>query len=730
MKKSIFTFLGVLSLGATVANAQHACGFDIVHKNLLQADPQLQEAEQLYNARFNEFLKTANLNQYKSGGLNKKKTVKYIIPVVFHVLHNNGSENISDAKIKDEITILNEFFSGTSAFSERVRPVFSDILADVQIEFRLAKKDPNGACTNGINRVVTPLTVKGNDDVKKLIGWDPQRYLNVWVVQTISINSSFPVGGYAYKPTSHPGSRFEGLMAAASSIGNISTINADQRNTVTHEIGHYLGLDHPFNGDSCDVNGDFVDDTPPVYFKPNAVTFTRNECGNLNYNSCSADNPDLPDQYENIMDYFSGPCSGFMFTLGQAARMHFTLDNYRKNLWSAENLVATGVNETGTITCAPKASFSVVNMSELGVTCTGSSLLFKDNSHNATVTGWQWNFGEGATPATFSGQNPPAVIYATPGKKTVSLTASNTSGENTYTATNFIEVSPVAAASSNIIYADWDYENNFLQNGWVLHNEAGDAWKRTNAAAYSGSHSLMVEAISTRKGFTYSLISPSYDFSQSTTPYLSFYYSFAANDAGNNFVSYDALKVYISKNCGQTWQEVQSVEPTQSVTTTNPLAGFNPTLSNMFNFVPINKLQWNSFNLPAAKISKDPNIRFKIAFTNQGGNNFYIDELVSGFNTSTKEVTETITGLSVYPNPSSGDQVNLNLQASAKGRLSISVLDITGKKVADITNREVEAGSISETIHIRENNLSTGVYLIQVEMGGSSLLRKLVVSPR
>ena len=82
MKKSIFTFLGIISLGATVVNAQHACGFDIVHKNLLQADPQLQQAEQLYNARFNEFLKTANLNQYKSGGLNKKKTVKYIIPYI------------------------------------------------------------------------------------------------------------------------------------------------------------------------------------------------------------------------------------------------------------------------------------------------------------------------------------------------------------------------------------------------------------------------------------------------------------------------------------------------------------------------------------------------------------------------------------------------------------------------------------------------------------------------
>ncbi|MEX1131791.1 MAG: hypothetical protein WEC15_01075, partial [Flavobacteriales bacterium] len=121
----------------------------------------------------------------------------YVISVVFHVIHNNGPENISDEQLYDAIRVLNNDFNKLNTDWPGVRPEFLDIVADVGIEFRLARKDPQGNCTNGITRTVSQLTYSGDQAMKDLIQWPRNRYLNVWVAA-----SANGAAGYTYRPGS------------------------------------------------------------------------------------------------------------------------------------------------------------------------------------------------------------------------------------------------------------------------------------------------------------------------------------------------------------------------------------------------------------------------------------------------------------------------------------------------------------------------------------------------
>jgi hypothetical protein len=95
----------------------------------------------------------------------------FVIPVVFHIIHANGIENISDAQIQDAVRVLNEDFNRQNSDWDAVRPEFLDRVADVGIEFRLAQLDPFGNCTNGITRTVSNATFAGDFDMTQLIQW-------------------------------------------------------------------------------------------------------------------------------------------------------------------------------------------------------------------------------------------------------------------------------------------------------------------------------------------------------------------------------------------------------------------------------------------------------------------------------------------------------------------------------------------------------------------------------
>ena len=115
----------------------------------------------------------AYLKDFKSFG--NKSAVK-IIPIVFHVFHNGGSENVSKERILEQVEILNKDFRRLNADTASTNPIYKGIAADCQIEFRLAKIDPNGNCTDGIVRFQTDQTFNADNPIKALSAWPNNKY--------------------------------------------------------------------------------------------------------------------------------------------------------------------------------------------------------------------------------------------------------------------------------------------------------------------------------------------------------------------------------------------------------------------------------------------------------------------------------------------------------------------------------------------------------------------------
>jgi len=333
----VFLLFSINSFGQSVV----PCYTDELYVKSINENPLLRIEEERGNQIARDYASKFSL--LKAG------TVIYI-PVVFHIIHKNSTENITQAQINDCIRVMNEDFrkkagtnGGTSTDTRSV---------DAEIEFRLAQFDPNGQPTDGVNRIYNATeTIDGTDATKALKYWDSNKYFNIWVVNIIN-SSSVPSGsiilGYAQFPFSRNSKpTTDGIIVRADQIGNIGMGQTGQAGrTVTHEAGHWCGLYHPFQGgcvggttSSCASQGDQICDTPPVAASTNGCPTSQN--------SCSNDVPDLPDNVKNYMDYADGTCMN-MFTSGQSVRMKSQMSTYRANIYSTNNLSAAGINADGT----------------------------------------------------------------------------------------------------------------------------------------------------------------------------------------------------------------------------------------------------------------------------------------------------------------------------------------------------------------------------------------------
>ena len=345
MKRKVLSLL-VLSLALNVQAQQPLfCGFDLVVEKLEATHPGTHAA---CTAFYDE------LPKYASSGA---RTAVYQVPVVFHVVWNTEAQNVPDDVIFDQLAILNEDYRRLNPNASETREIFLPVASDTQIEFYLADTDPDGNPTSGINRVQTAresfefdlfaqdITL---DEVKFSAtggadAWDTDHYINVWVC---NIGASFPgaqIFGFAYPPDGAPNweglfpepiaDEVEGVVVHYTTVGSNNPAAGDDNfpgneggRTLTHEMGHYLGLRHTwgdafFGGCSAD---DGIEDTPNI----NA---NNNFACNFNANTCNDGDGDLPDMGENYMDYNQDECLN-LFTIGQRAAMRFVLENFREEL--------------------------------------------------------------------------------------------------------------------------------------------------------------------------------------------------------------------------------------------------------------------------------------------------------------------------------------------------------------------------------------------------------------
>jgi hypothetical protein len=254
------------------------------------------------------------------------RVAPYKIAVVVHVVHNlaKPAEKISVAQVNSQIAVLNRDYRATNPDKSKTPAVFAGLVADPMIEFSLATKDPSGNPTNGITYTETHSTSFSDrgDPVKYkskggIAAWNTKKYLNIWVC-TLSDG----LLGYAQFPGGP--SATDGVVILNTAFGTNGSAKApfNLGRSATHEIGHFLNLRHIW-GDTPDCSGsDFVDDTP------NAET---PNFGKPSFPHVSCSNGPNGDMFMNYMDYTDDD-SMFMFSPGQVARMHATLDGPRKSL--------------------------------------------------------------------------------------------------------------------------------------------------------------------------------------------------------------------------------------------------------------------------------------------------------------------------------------------------------------------------------------------------------------
>ncbi|NLA24344.1 MAG: hypothetical protein GX879_05190, partial [Bacteroidales bacterium] len=543
------------------------------------------------------------IDDYIKENKDSKNLDVYIIPVVFHIVHNYGPENISKEQINDQIRILNEDYRRLNPDTVDIIPPFKQLATDSRIEFRLAQIDPNGNCTDGVTRTISFQTYYGSEEIKNIApSWPNSKYLNVWVVNRIPGG----VAGYAYYPGTAPNGR-DGIMITHSYIGSIGTGDIGKSRTLTHEVGHYLSLPHPWGStnepglqSNCNID-DGIEDTPNTIGHTSCNLWAVT-CGSL-------------DNVQNYMDY-SYCCR--MFTHGQGARMRAALNSnasQRNNLWTESNLIATGTNDPDYIAvCEPIADWQQNKI----VTCINEEVEYYDLSYNTSeIASRTWQI-EGANPETSNEKNP-IVIYQNAGKYSTELYVANSTGSDSKSKTNNISAyNHNDAVELPFIY---DFENNdfpYLQSGinndFTIVAEGSQNWERTNSTGFSGNYSMRLINKNNENNITNSFYTPLVKVDSTMFPLtIKFKVAYAKTYSTSN----DKLKVYYSSNCGDYWR-LRYNKPGVSLRTTDNLVQYG-------NFVP-NAEQWREDEI----IIMEPydkecqSLRLKFEAISGGGNAIYI----------------------------------------------------------------------------------------------------------
>lgn len=636
-------------------------------------------------------------------------TPAYIIPVVFHIIHTGGSGNISSAQVIDQINILNQEFNRLQPDTILTPAPFKAVAAPFSVEFRLATKDPQGNCTNGINRVYSSLSICSvqEDDVKALSYWPSNKYLNIWIVESMHYSSmatnDCSGGGYATFPGGV--ATLDGINIRGDLISNIGTsaTNATWGNFkgryLIHELGHWFNLRHIWGDANC--GNDLVSDTPP------ALT-SNSGCPSFPHNPSNACGSTASgEMFTDYMDYTNGPCLN-MFTAGQVARMTAAITSPvsgRNNLWAPANLIATGTGNPYTYPVSCAAIPEIFPLTQI-VACAGDSVRFADYSYGGNSTSRLWSFnGEPASSLTDSIVK---VFYALPGLYSVTLTKNYTGSSHTATFTNRVHILDNTPNINYIVpFKDTLEDYNSFDSEWAVINNNGDnvKWELTSSTSVSGSSCAGLQNFGSIGPATDDLISPAYNLTAVSNATLGFKVHYSRTSSEN----YDKLQVYISRNCGKTW------------TTIYQKSGSGLKTMNAFNTSPytpaVASNEWREERVPVANALGADIVKFKFSFTSGGGNNIFIDDInVEGLNSTGFRKYNQQSNISLFPNPGN-ETLNISYELGSQAPIKIAVTDIMGRLCFEQVVSNISSGQNKTALNT--GALKDGVYLISIKQNST-----------
>lgn len=542
------------------------------------------------NADFEAWMKRTIADE---GDMIKKNIEIFKIPVVIHILYSSPEENISLEQIMSQLTVLNSDYRRLNSDSTNTPAKFKPLSTDIGIEFALATRTPDGKPTDGIERISlsgAPFKERYiNEIIKPNTIWDPSRYLNIWVA-----NLAGGVLGFAQFPESSSlegipaevgGAKTDGVVINFIGFGTMGTVNApfDKGRTVTHEVGHWLGLRHVWGDGDCSAT-DYCADTPPLDGPHFGCPTDAQDCTGNNA------------MIQNFMDYTDDKCMS-LFTNDQKMRIQLVLANSprRKELNRSDAAKPLEI--------PPIPAFAV----DFPQILKGDFVAFQDKS-TGYITEREWKF-EGGRPALSKDKNP-KVSFDKAGKYTISLTATNPYGKQTSTQTALVNVYEKGLSLPQKFDFESDSTNNSLyfhtqNNRWEVYPKVGGFGESANALKIDNYRNF-------KKGERSWFLLPMMDFSAGTKTTFSFDLAYAAFAGNYN----DTLGVYISTDGGKKFRPIYYKFGGNLITENDDTTSFLP-----------KPTQWRKEMIDLSEYDNAKTVQ--IAFVNfcGYGNNLYLDNI-------------------------------------------------------------------------------------------------------
>ena len=720
MKKSItrnLIFLCFILLGVNKIQAQEIqrCASEVIFQKRYQSDEIFRKSYDRLEKEIEGFIQRKPL-------MKTSEDTAIIIPVVFHVVYNNQTQNIDERLIHEQIEILNEDFNAQNGDISTVPSPFKPLIGRFKVRFELANRDPNGQVTNGITRTHTDTLgfSIGNDFIKHSSrggknAWDTKSYLNVWICNLL--NNYL---GYSTFPTD-AGKPDDGFVLKYTNVGYGFSNSApyDLGRTATHEIGHYFNLKHIWGDkDDCSTD-DGVSDTPLQ------AAATRGDPSFPKYDQCTGSYPGI--MFMNFMDY-SNDKSLLMFTQGQVNRMEATIMGPRASLLTSKGYVkstdialdkiVTPLSAECAQTLTPAVILKVIGAKEI------SSIKISMAVDQQVVSNLTKDvYLEIGDTMIF---NFPSRTFS-PGSHEISFRIEEVNGKvgdkdltnNTLTKTFNVGLPSVETP----LHEDFEIENIQLDGFEIENPDNGITWQRApESISKTGDYSYFIDnyhyrpdSITGHSGQKDDIILPDLDFRNLDNAWLKFYLAaaqFRPIGSTEPNPTWDSLQVLVSTDCGKSYQVVYNKYALTLVTVLDPV--LEP-------FVP-NLNQWRLDSINLKSFAGNDHVRIKIRNISWFQNNIYLDNLeVAGDQlvTSIRDKKSSDKVL-IYPNPTQGDIV---IKAD-RGATTIKEVFWSNNlgQVIDVQRRSTPNGLMSFDLYA----FPSGIYFAKIIWSDGSVVTQKV----
>ena len=428
----------IIFVFANNINAQRTCGAHDHMLEQLEANPKMKSNQE----NLEKFTKS-----YVRNFSALKTSQTRTIPVYVHIIYKTSQENISDAQVESQITVLNKDYGGTNPDLSNVPSFFSSVTSQgTGIQFELVS----------ISRKYVNKTSWGTDDAMKKSsqgGVDPitpNTHMNMWIC-----NIGGGILGYAQFPggsASTDGVVFSPQYCGSKDYNDGSFYLSspfDEGRTCTHEVGHYLNLRHIWGDGDCSAS-DYVGDTPSA----EAANYS---CPSHPKVSCSSN-----DMFMNYMDYVDDACM-VMFSEGQEARMWACLNSSRSDL---------GTSGTTADTEAPSTPS---NLASSSITGTSVNLTWNASTDNTDVTAY--NIYEGGSLLASTSSTSYTITGLSASTSYSFYVKAKDEAGNISNASNTINVTTDAGSTTNCyasnVTLSLTFDNYPAETSWSLKNGAG-----------------------------------------------------------------------------------------------------------------------------------------------------------------------------------------------------------------------------------------------------------------